>query len=96
MIARKNEIEFSDFKGREKAVAEATAAADRAVALAPDDVMLLVWRGAFEEANGESGSRGQSGALRYYTRALRADPGSRPALLARARVTRRSPTIGRT
>lgn len=70
---------------RNRLRAAASAAADRALALAPDEAGLLMWRAAFAMEHDRFGD-GPKTAIRVYTRLLRTDGDALPALLGRARA----------
>lgn len=85
-VARNRHVNVADFAQRDRNRGEALATADRAVALAPEDVGLLQWRGDFAGNHGEPITQRPAQAMRFYTQALRLDPASSALLLRRARA----------
>lgn len=90
LVAQAKKLNFAAFAERDRFLTEASVVADRAVALAPEDVPLLLWRGDFAAASGPVITRRASQAMRFYTQALRLDPQSTELLLRRARAATES------
>jgi tetratricopeptide (TPR) repeat protein len=84
LLAARGDINAFEIVEREQQAVQALQAADRALALAPNDFELLVWRGRMESEHGVRLGQNQRDAARFFTRALAQDPTSISTLLLRA------------
>ncbi|MGC4074683.1 MAG: tetratricopeptide repeat protein [Nibricoccus sp.] len=90
LIVQKRATDSLNLSARDTVLTQAFASADRALALAPDDTGLLLWRGDLESAHGPEILQRDSRALRFYARATRSDPRSTRALYAHASASFKS------
>ncbi|ATC63469.1 hypothetical protein CMV30_05595 [Nibricoccus aquaticus] len=84
LIVQRRTTDSINFSARDAVLTQAFASANRALALAPDDTGLLLWRGDLERDHGPEILQRDSRALRLYARATRSDPRSTRALYAHA------------